>query len=153
MPRLAVYPGSFDPPTLGHLDVVERAARLFDELVVGVGVNRSKAPFLNEEERKEALTQASAHLPNVKIASFEGLLIDFARAKGAGSRTWNVQSPQKPRCRRPVLQAVRERRGCSRREVVTACSHAQPALGSAAWPSYVDPELVSAVQQARWPKA
>lgn len=85
MLRLAVYPGSFDPPTLGHLDVVERAAKLFDELVVGVGVNRSKSPFLSEEERKEALTLAAAHLPNVKVASFEGLLIDFARSSGAGA--------------------------------------------------------------------
>jgi pantetheine-phosphate adenylyltransferase len=83
MPRLAVYPGSFDPPTLGHLDVVERAARLFDELVVAVGVNRSKRAFLSDEERIAALTASAKHLPNVQIASFEGLLVDFAKLVGA----------------------------------------------------------------------
>jgi pantetheine-phosphate adenylyltransferase len=83
MPRLAVYPGSFDPPTLGHLDVVERAAKLFDELIVGVGVNRSKAPFLSDEERIEALMLACKPYSNVKVASFDGLLIDFAKSVNA----------------------------------------------------------------------
>ncbi len=83
MTRLAIYPGSFDPPTLGHLDVVERAAKLFDELVVSVGVNSSKNPLLTIEQRCEALRQSVAHLPNVRVTSFSGLLIDYALSQGA----------------------------------------------------------------------
>lgn len=83
MARLAVYPGSFDPPTLGHLDVIERAARLFDHLIVAVGVNSSKVPLLSDEERIEALRLSSAHLPNVRIESFQGLLIEYVRGLDA----------------------------------------------------------------------
>jgi pantetheine-phosphate adenylyltransferase len=83
MPRLAIYPGSFDPPTLGHLDVVERAASLFDEIVVGVGVNSSKTPLLSAEQRIQALRESTAHLSNVRIGSFSGLLINFAHEQGA----------------------------------------------------------------------
>ena len=83
MARIAVYPGSFDPPTLGHLDVIERAARLFDRLVVGVGRNSSKRPLLVVEHRCEALERATAHLPNVEVRSFDGLLVDFASGVGA----------------------------------------------------------------------
>ena len=83
--RLAIYPGSFDPPTLGHLDVIERASRMFDQLVVAVGVNSSKKPFLSPEQRIEALRGATAHIENVKIEAFSGLLIDYAKSKGARS--------------------------------------------------------------------
>ncbi|HRK20610.1 MAG TPA: pantetheine-phosphate adenylyltransferase [Fimbriimonadaceae bacterium] len=83
MPRLAVYPGSFDPPTLGHLDVVERAAKLFDELIVAVGVNSSKSPFLAPEERVQALRESCSHLSNVRIDTFQGLLIAYAESQGA----------------------------------------------------------------------
>ena len=85
MRRLAIYPGSFDPPTLGHLDVVERASRLFDELIVAIGINSNKNPLLSTEERIEALTQSVRHLPNVRIDQFTGLLVDYAREKGAHS--------------------------------------------------------------------
>jgi pantetheine-phosphate adenylyltransferase len=81
--RLAVYPGSFDPPTLGHLDVIERASRLFDAIVVGVGVNASKQPLLSDAQRIEALRESTAHLENVQIESFHGLLVDYARLLGA----------------------------------------------------------------------
>ncbi|HVL39287.1 MAG TPA: pantetheine-phosphate adenylyltransferase [Fimbriimonadaceae bacterium] len=81
--RLAVYPGSFDPPTLGHLDVIERASRLFDQLVVSVGVNRSKSPLLSVEERIEALSASVAHLSNVKVDSFTGMLVEHAAELGA----------------------------------------------------------------------
>lgn len=83
MRKLAVYPGSFDPPTLGHLDVMERAAKLFDGIVVAVGVNSGKQPLLSIEQRRESLTKAVAHLPNVEVDTFSGLLIDFVRSKGA----------------------------------------------------------------------
>jgi pantetheine-phosphate adenylyltransferase len=83
MPGIAVYPGSFDPPTLGHLDVIERASRLFDHLVVAVGRNQSKTPFMTEEERIGGLTKSVSHLSNVYVESFEGLLIEYAQKKKA----------------------------------------------------------------------
>ena len=85
MRSLAVYPGSFDPPTLGHLDIVERGARLFDRLVVAVGRNSSKEPFLSAEERVGVIRESCAHLPNVEVEAFDGLLVDFVQQKGARS--------------------------------------------------------------------
>jgi pantetheine-phosphate adenylyltransferase len=84
MPRLAVYPGSFDPPTLGHLDVIERASTIFDEIIVAVGRNSSKTPLLSPEERIQAIGESTSHLANVRVDGFSGLLIDFVR--GVGSR-------------------------------------------------------------------
>ncbi len=81
--KLAVYPGSFDPPTLGHLDVIERAANLFDQVVVAVGRNSSKSPLLTPEERIDAISQSAAHLANVSVAGFSGLLVDYVRSTGA----------------------------------------------------------------------
>ena len=83
MHRLAVYPGSFDPPTLGHIDVIERAALLFDHIVVGVGKNPSKNPLLTVEDRVQALRDSVQHLPNVEVECFSGLLIDYVHEKGA----------------------------------------------------------------------
>jgi pantetheine-phosphate adenylyltransferase len=85
MRRLAVYPGSFDPPTLGHLDIVQRAARLFDGLVVAVGRSASKQPLLSVEDRCEALRRATAGIPNVSVDSFDGLLVDYATENGASA--------------------------------------------------------------------
>src|SRR5690242_6354654 len=85
MRRIAVYPGSFDPPTLGHLDIVERAARLYDLLVVGVGRNSSKNHLFSVDERCEALRLATSHLSNVEIDAFDGLLVDYATRVGATS--------------------------------------------------------------------
>ncbi len=85
MLRLAIYPGSFDPPTLGHLDVIERASKLFDELIVAVGVNSSKNPMLSADERVEALTESVSHLSNVKVDHFSGLLVNYAQSKSAKS--------------------------------------------------------------------
>jgi len=72
-----VCPGSFDPVTNGHLDIVERSAHLFDEVVVAVLVNESKSGLFTIEERLELLGEATRHLPNVSTASFTGLLVDF----------------------------------------------------------------------------
>jgi len=83
MRRLAVYPGSFDPPTLGHLDVIERASKLFDGIVVAIGVNSAKKPLLSAEDRLQALRDSTAHLPNVEVDSFEGLLINYVQSKHA----------------------------------------------------------------------
>lgn len=83
MARLAVYPGSFDPPTHGHLDVIERGSRLVDELIVAVGVNSEKKPFMSAEDRVAVLRECCSHLPTVTVASFEGLLITYAQSVGA----------------------------------------------------------------------
>lgn len=77
--RRAVCPGSFDPITNGHLDIVERAAHLFDEVVVAVGVNPSKSRLFDADERLALLEQATADLPNVTVRGFTGLIVDFCR--------------------------------------------------------------------------
>lgn len=77
--RRAVCPGSFDPVTNGHLDIVSRASRLFDEVVVATGVNASKNRLFTPEERMEMLREACAPYPNVRVAGFGGLLTDFCR--------------------------------------------------------------------------
>ncbi len=74
----ALCPGSFDPPTNGHIDVIERTARYFDDVVVGVTVNPSKKPLFSTAERIEMLDLSLAHLDNVELASLDGLLVDFA---------------------------------------------------------------------------
>ncbi len=83
MVRLAIYPGSFDPPTYGHLDVLERASKLFERIIVAIGVNREKEGFLNTEERMEALRATTAQYANVEVDSFDGLLVHYAQSKGA----------------------------------------------------------------------
>lgn len=78
--RKAIYPGSFDPVTFGHLDIIERAAAMFDVLIVGVLNNKGKTPLFSVEERVKILEEATKHLPNVKIESFGGLLVDYTAA-------------------------------------------------------------------------
>ncbi|NUS42521.1 MAG: pantetheine-phosphate adenylyltransferase [Mycobacteriaceae bacterium] len=78
----AVCPGSFDPVTNGHLDIFERAAAQFDELVVTVMVNQNKKTMFTASERIAMLHAATAHLPNVRVESWQGLLVDFAKAQG-----------------------------------------------------------------------
>jgi pantetheine-phosphate adenylyltransferase len=80
----ALCPGSFDPPTNGHVDVIERAARYFDSVVVAVIANPSKTPLFSLAERTEMLAEALSHVSNLEIASFDGLLVDFARERGIG---------------------------------------------------------------------
>lgn len=81
--RIAVYPGSFDPVTNGHLDLIERCAPLVDRLIVAVLRNAGKQPLFTAEERVGMLRQAAAHLPNVEVDSFDGLLVEYARRRGA----------------------------------------------------------------------
>ena len=80
--RRAVCPGSFDPVTNGHLDIVQRAAALFDEVVVAVGVNKSKNRLFTPQERMEMLEQACAPFDNVRVDGFKGLLTDFCAENG-----------------------------------------------------------------------
>ncbi len=77
--RTVIYPGSFDPITNGHLDVIERAAKLFDRVIVAVAVNSSKDPLFTKDQRQEQITEAVAALGNVEVSAFNGLLVDFAR--------------------------------------------------------------------------
>ena len=75
----AIYPGSFDPVTLGHLDIIKRSAEMFDELIVGVLNNTAKSPLFSLEERVNMLKNVVSDIPNVKVMGFGGLLVDFAR--------------------------------------------------------------------------
>jgi pantetheine-phosphate adenylyltransferase len=77
----ALCPGSFDPPTNGHIDVIERASKLFEKVVVAVIANPSKTPLFSLDERKQLLADALVHVENVEIASFAGLLVDFAHER------------------------------------------------------------------------
>lgn len=79
----AVYPGSFDPVTYGHLDIIERASRVVDEVIVAVLVNSQKKALFSIEERVEMLRETTKGFPNVKIETFQGLTVDFARSVGA----------------------------------------------------------------------
>ncbi len=80
--RAAIYPGSFDPVTYGHLDIIRRASSIFDELTVSVLNNNTKTPLFSVEERVRMLDEATKDLPNVTVDSFSGLLIDYADKKG-----------------------------------------------------------------------
>jgi pantetheine-phosphate adenylyltransferase len=81
--RTAIYPGSFDPITLGHLNIITRAAANFDQLIVCVGYNRKKNPMFTAEERVALIQKATAHLPNVQVEASDELVAQFARRKGA----------------------------------------------------------------------
>lgn len=83
--RTVIYPGSFDPLTNGHLDVIQRAARLFDRVVVAVAENESKAPFFKLAERRRLVAGAVKHLSNVETDTFAGLLVDYVERQGAGA--------------------------------------------------------------------
>ena len=79
--KAAIYPGSFDPVTFGHLDVITRASQIFDELIVSVLNNTQKTPLFSVDERVNILKEATMHLSNVRIDSFSGLLIDYAKTQ------------------------------------------------------------------------
>jgi pantetheine-phosphate adenylyltransferase len=83
--RIAVYPGAFDPPTLGHLDIVRRGLALFDEVVVAVAVNPDKTSLCTVAERETLLREATADLPGVTVDSYEGLTVDYVRHRGGGA--------------------------------------------------------------------
>lgn len=77
--KRAIYPGSFDPVTFGHIDMIERSAKIVDELVVAILNNSAKNPLFSVEERVSMLKETAGHVPNVKITFFDGLLIDYAK--------------------------------------------------------------------------
>ncbi|MGI6576256.1 MAG: pantetheine-phosphate adenylyltransferase [bacterium] len=79
----AVYPGSFDPVTNGHIDIIERGTKIFDLVIIAVGIHAEKKALFSVEQRVEMLQDATAHIPNVEIDCFQGLLSDYVKAKGA----------------------------------------------------------------------
>ncbi|GHV48601.1 phosphopantetheine adenylyltransferase [Clostridia bacterium] len=81
--RIAIYPGSFDPVTFGHIDIIDRAARLFDEIIVLIAVNPTKPASFTPEERKRFLETVTAKIPNVKIDICNGLIVDYFKETGA----------------------------------------------------------------------
>jgi pantetheine-phosphate adenylyltransferase len=94
MTRSGLYPGSFDPFTNGHLDVVRRAARLFDELIVAVAANPEKrSPLFTPDERVEMIRDTVADLPGVEVTTYRGLTVDFARARGVDALVKGLRLP------------------------------------------------------------
>ncbi|HZP03835.1 MAG TPA: pantetheine-phosphate adenylyltransferase [Terracidiphilus sp.] len=85
MPVKALYPGTFDPPTNGHVDLIQRGSRIFDELTVAILINPVKNPLFTVEERVVMLKEATRSLGNVSIATFDGLMVDFAKHVGASA--------------------------------------------------------------------
>lgn len=81
--RIAIYPGSFDPLTNGHVDIIERGSRIFDSIVVAILVNVEKKPLFSEKERVEIIRDVFKDRPNVKVETFNGLLVDYAKSKQA----------------------------------------------------------------------
>ena len=82
-PKTAIYPGSFDPITLGHLDVIDRAIKIFDKVVLTVATHRDKSPLFDLEERIDMIRESTNNFEKVEVTSFEGLIVDFAEEKGA----------------------------------------------------------------------
>jgi pantetheine-phosphate adenylyltransferase len=85
MPVKALYPGTFDPPTNGHIDLIQRGSKIFDQLTVAILVNPVKNPLFTVEERAEMLKEATTGISNVSVATFDGLTVDFARRQGASA--------------------------------------------------------------------
>ncbi|SDX53110.1 Phosphopantetheine adenylyltransferase [Amycolatopsis xylanica] len=90
--RRAVCPGSYDPATNGHLDIIERSAKLFDEIVVLVGINKNKKGLFTVEERLDMLRETTAGLPNVRVDSWQGLTVDYCRANDIVAITKGLRS-------------------------------------------------------------
>ena len=78
--KIAVYPGSFDPMTFGHLDIMERGSRIFDKLIVAIATGSGKQAIFSTEERKEMISEVTGHLPNVEIDSFSGMTVDYVKS-------------------------------------------------------------------------
>lgn len=130
----AVCPGSFDPVTLGHVDVVTRAAALFDEVVVAVAINPAKQGMFGVDERRAMLTAAFEGLPNVSVDAFEGLVVDYCRAQGAASLVKGLRSATDLGFEEPMAQMNRHQTGVDSVFLIT----------DPAW-SYVSSSLVKEV--------
>ena len=91
--KIAVFPGSFDPITLGHLDIIERAVPLFDKLIIAIGQNSQKKYMFSLEKKMEFIKKSVAHFPNVEVDSFEGLTIDYCRSKNVNFILRGLRNP------------------------------------------------------------
>ncbi len=91
--KIAVFPGSFDPITLGHLDIIERAVPLFDKLIIAIGQNSQKKYMFSLEKKIEFIKKSVAHFPNVEVDSFEGLTIDYCRSKNVNFIIRGLRNP------------------------------------------------------------
>ena len=91
--KIAVFPGSFDPITLGHLDIIERAVPLFDKLIIAIGQNSQKKYMFSLEKKMEFIKKSVAHFPNVEVDSFEGLTIDYCRSKNVNFIIRGLRNP------------------------------------------------------------
>lgn len=81
--KIAIYPGSFDPVTFGHLDIIKRIAKVFDKVIIGILINKNKTPLFSVEEKMDMLKEVTRDLSNIEIIAFEGLLIEFAKQQKA----------------------------------------------------------------------
>ncbi len=80
--KTAIYPGSFDPVTYGHIDIIKRASKLFDRLIIGVLINKAKTPLFSADERVNMIKAVTADIPNVEVLCYDGLMVDFAKQCG-----------------------------------------------------------------------
>ena len=101
----AVFQGSFDPVTTGHVDLIRRASRMFDRLVVGVLVNSAKQPLFSKEERVAMLREITANQDNIEVSSFEGLLVDFVKEQHADAIVRGLRTPGDFEYELPLAQA------------------------------------------------
>lgn len=101
----AVFPGSFDPVTTGHMDLIERAAAIFDRLIIGVLANSSKSPLCTVEERVQMLMELTKDIPGTKVLPFDGLLVDFVDKAGADTVIRGLRSPADFEYELPLAQA------------------------------------------------
>ena len=105
--RLAIFPGSFDPPTNGHVDLLHRATALFDDVVIALGRHPTRSPLFSVEERLELLALVAAPIPRVRVGSFEGLLVDYAAALRARAIVRGLRTGADFDYERPPAQANR----------------------------------------------
>ena len=91
--KISIFPGSFDPITLGHLDIIERAVPLFDKLIIAIGQNSQKKYMFSLEKKMEFIKKSVAHFPNVEVDSFEGLTIDYCRSKNVNFIIRGLRNP------------------------------------------------------------
>jgi pantetheine-phosphate adenylyltransferase len=120
---IAVCPGSFDPVTLGHVDVVTRAAALFDEVVVAVAINPAKQGLFTVDERRALLDEAFDGLDNVRVDAFEGLIVDYCRSQGAATMVKGLRSATDFAFEEPMAQMNRHLTGVDSVFLITDPAH------------------------------